>query len=89
MCVCVCVCVQGCKCIAAKCNAPDNYGMRGLHHACQRGNHSTVEELMGWKEVQIDLSDRQDQTALHFAANRGDAVTVDLLLGKGEYYSVV
>ena len=63
--------------------------MRGLHHACQRGNLSTVQELMRWKEVQIDLSDRQDQTALHFAANRGDAATVGLLLRAGESYSVV
>ena len=65
--------------------------MTGLHHACQRGNLSTVQELMKWKELQtkIDISDNQGQTALHFAANRGDDAIVKLLLHTGECYSPV
>eukprot|EP00117_Sycon_ciliatum_P028072 scpid18171/ scgid2366/ Transient receptor potential cation channel subfamily A member 1 homolog len=69
----------------AEINEEDNYGMTGLHHACQRGNITTVQILLEkWGDrLKIDAEDRQQQTPLHMAANHGNIKLVELLLNAG------
>ena len=61
-------------------NAQDEYGLTALHCAADRGNYPAVLELIKIDAVQVDIRDKQGETALHMAIMYEDIPCIRKLL---------
>lgn len=64
-------------------NERDTYGQTALHYAAMRGNEVAVKELLSYKNLRIEATDKQGMTALHMASSHRHAGIVMLLIDNG------